>query len=113
MGEHQHLVQQEQRGPALFLRRLEHRHQKVFRGRRSPLFRQIVRMKQTEAVGAGELPRQRAPWLAKHAPVAGRVADLDAFFDVKLVKRQHRHTCWRQRHVDAGFELVNRGEVRK
>ena len=57
MGEHQHFVQQEQRGPALLQRRLEHRHQEVFRGRRAPLFRQIVRMKQTEAVGAGELPR--------------------------------------------------------
>ena len=111
VGEHQHFIQQEQRGPALFLRRFEHRHQQVLGGRCAPLLRLIVLVQQAEAVSAGELPGQRAPGLAEHAPVAGGVADFDTFFDIELVEGQHRHPSGRQRHVDAGFEFVDGREV--
>ena len=65
--------------------------QQILRRRGPPFLRLVVRMKHPEAVGAGELPRECAPWLAEHAPVAGRVADLDAFLHVELVEGQHRH----------------------
>ena len=64
-------------------------------------------------VGTDYVPGPDARMSPTGRHTAFAVADLDAFFDVKLVKRQHRHTRRRQRHVDAGFELMNRGEVRK
>ena len=111
---HEDLVDQDERSEAALLRALQQLDQQGL-GRRSLAFLgTALAMDRPQPVVAGELVREHAPGVAKHAGIAFRgTHSLDAALDIDLVEAQRSHMRSGQLVTRVLPELTHRRHVRQ